>query len=72
MLSLWHAYFDFELCILIEDYIFDMYCRSLHMYAYIQIMYMYHEKVQSDLGYMATLGPAPIRISNLAGYGSYA
>ena len=29
-------------------------------------------QLQSDLGYPATLGPAHIRISDLAGYGSYA
>ena len=34
-------------------------------------LYKYIE-LQSDLGYTATSGPAPIRISGLAGYGSYA
>ena len=29
-------------------------------------------QLQSDLGYPATLGPAHIRISDLAGYGRYA
>ena len=40
--------------------------QSINKKKYTNIKYL---QLQSDLGYPATLGPAHIRISDLAGYG---